>query len=85
MPLNRAQVPADIMAGITLAALNIPQAMGYTKIAGTPVITGLYAILIPMSLFAVFGSSRHLVVGADSATAAILAAGLTGLGGHGFT
>ena len=83
LPLNRAQVPADIMAGITLAALNIPQAMGYTKIAGTPVITGLYAILIPMSLFAVFGSSRHLVVGADSATAAILAAGLTGLAATG--
>jgi SulP family sulfate permease len=83
LPLNRAQVPADIMAGITLAALNAPQAMGYTKIAGTPVITGLYAILLPMSLFALFGSSRHLVVGADSATAAILAAGLTGLAATG--
>jgi SulP family sulfate permease len=82
-PLNRARLPIDIMAGITLAALNIPQAMGYTKIAGTPVITGLYAILIPMSLFAIFGSSRHLVVGADSATAAILAAGLTGLAARG--
>jgi SulP family sulfate permease len=78
-PLKRSQVPADIMAGITLAALNIPQAMGYTKIAGTPVITGLYVILIPTALFALFGSSRHLVVGADSATAAILAAGLAGL------
>jgi SulP family sulfate permease len=83
LPLKRSQIPADIMAGITLAALNIPQAMGYTEIAGTPVITGLYAILIPMSLFAVFGSSRHLVVGADSATAAILAAGLTGLAATG--
>ncbi len=79
LPLNRSQVPADVMAGITLAALNIPQAMGYTKIAGTPVITGLYVILIPTALFALFGSSRHLVVGADSATAAILAAGLAGL------
>jgi MFS superfamily sulfate permease-like transporter len=38
-PLNPAQMPADLMAGITLAALNIPQALGYTKIAGTPVIT----------------------------------------------
>lgn len=83
LPLDRGQVPADIMAGITLAALNIPQAMGYTKIAGTPVITGLYAILIPMTLFALFGSSRHLVVGADSATAAILAAGLAGLAARG--
>ncbi|MFZ5450112.1 MAG: SulP family inorganic anion transporter [Thermodesulfobacteriota bacterium] len=79
LPIKRSQVPTDIMAGITLAALNMPQAMGYTKIAGTPVITGLYAILLPMSLFAIFGSSRHLVVGADSATAAILAGGLAGL------
>ncbi len=53
--------------------------MGYTKIAGMPVITGLYTILIPLALFALFGSSRHLVVGADSATAAIMAAGLAGL------
>ena len=83
LPIQRSQVPADIVAGITLAALNIPQAMGYTRIAGTPVITGLYAILIPMALFALFGSSRHLVVGADSATAAILAAGLTGLAASG--
>ena len=83
LPLQRSQVPADLMAGITLAALNIPQAMGYTRIAGTPVITGLYAILIPTALFAIFGSSRHLVVGADSATAAILAAGLAGLAASG--
>jgi sulfate permease, SulP family len=83
LPLTRSQVPADIVAGITLAALNIPQAMGYTEIAGTPVITGLYAILIPMSLFALFGSSRRLVVGADSATAAIIAGGLMGLAATG--
>ncbi len=83
LPLQRSQVPADLVAGITLAALNIPQAMGYTEIAGTPVITGLYAILIPMSLFAIFGSSRHLVVGADSATAAIIAGGLMGLAAAG--
>lgn len=83
LPIQISRVPADMMAGITLAALNIPQAMGYTKIAGTPVITGLYAILIPTLLFAFFGSSRHLVVGADSATAALLAAGLTGLAAKG--
>ena len=57
--------------------------MGYTKIAGTPVVTGLYTLLIPMALFALFGSSRHLVVGADSATAAIMAAGLAGLAATG--
>ena len=79
LPISGGQVPAEIIAGITLAALAVPEVMGYTKIAGTPVITGLYTILIPMALFAIFGSSRHLVVGADSATAAILAAGLVGL------
>ncbi|MEN6309441.1 MAG: SulP family inorganic anion transporter [Anaerohalosphaeraceae bacterium] len=79
VPIQAAQVPAEIVAGFTLAALAIPAAMGYTKIAGTPVVTGLYTLLIPMALFAVFGSSRHLVVGADSATAAILAAGIAGL------
>ena len=79
LPIDSKQVPLDIIAGITLAALAIPEVMGYTKIAGMPVVTGLYTILIPMALFALFGSSRHLVVGADSATAAIMAAGLVGL------
>ncbi|MGD8936525.1 MAG: SulP family inorganic anion transporter, partial [Thiogranum sp.] len=83
LPIKADQIPAEIIAGMTLAALAIPEVMGYTKIAGTPVITGLYTILIPMALYAIFGSSRHLVVGADSATAAILAAGLVGLAATG--
>ena len=83
LPIDRLQVPADIIAGITLAALAIPEVMGYTKISGTPVITGLYTILIPMTLYALFGSSRHLVVGADSATAAILASSIVGMAAPG--
>src|SRR5262245_6159749 len=79
-PYDRALLSRDIVAGITLAALAIPEVMGYTKIAGTPVITGLYTILLPAIAFALFGSSRHLVVGGDSATAAILYAGIAGLG-----
>ena len=79
LPLDRTRIPMDIAAGVTLAALGIPEVMGYTSIAGMPVITGLYTILIPIAIFAVLGSSRHLVVGADSATAAIMAAGLAGL------
>jgi SulP family sulfate permease len=79
LPLRREQVVPDILAGITLAALALPEVLGYTKIAGTPVITGIYTLLLPMLLYGVFGASRHLVVGADSATAAILAAGLSGL------
>ena len=83
LPIKGAQIPLEIVAGLTLAALAIPEVMGYTKIAGTPVITGLYTMLIPMLLFAFIGSSRHLVVSADSATAAILAAGLVGLANTG--
>jgi high affinity sulfate transporter 1 len=83
LPIKGSQIPAEVIAGITLAALAIPEVMGYTKISGTPVITGLYTMLIPTFLFAFFGSSRHLVVGADSATAAILAAGLVGLAATG--
>jgi sulfate permease, SulP family len=83
LPIKRTQIPAEVIAGITLAALAIPEVMGYTKISGTPIVTGLYTILIPMVLFSLFGSSRHLVVGADSATAAILAAGLVGLAATG--
>src|SRR5829696_1183993 len=80
LPYRRGWLQADIVAGITLAALAIPEVMGYTKIAGMPVITGLYTILIPIAAFALFGSSRHLVVGADSATAAIMFAGIASLG-----
>jgi SulP family sulfate permease len=76
LPIHKAQVPLDIIGGITLAALAIPEVMGYAKIAGVPVVLGLYTILIPIAVFALFGSSRHLVVGADSATAAILATAL---------
>ncbi|HEY7025702.1 MAG TPA: SulP family inorganic anion transporter [Candidatus Limnocylindrales bacterium] len=80
LPLDSKRLPLDLIAGATLAALAIPEVMGYTKIAGTPVITGLYTLLLPVFLFALFGSSRHLVVGADSASAAILATGLLAMG-----
>jgi sulfate permease, SulP family len=59
--------------------MNIPQVLGYTRIAGMPIVTGLYTLLLPLLAFAAFGSSRYLVVAADSATAAILAGGLAGL------
>lgn len=78
-PFDRASVSKNLMAGFALAAMNVPQALGYTKIAGTPVITGLYTLLLPLVAFAAFGSSRYLVVAADSATAAILAGSLTGM------
>src|SRR6202008_4690622 len=58
LPLNRSAVTANLAAGVSLAAMNIPQAMGYARIAGTPVITGLYTLLLPLVAFAALGSSR---------------------------
>jgi sulfate permease, SulP family len=83
LPIERSRVPAEALAGLTLAALGIPAVLGYAKIAGMPLVTGLYTMLLPMAVYAVLGSSRHLVVAADSATAAILAAALTGLAAAG--
>jgi sulfate permease, SulP family len=70
-PWSRGAVVRDFFAGVNLASINIPQVLGYARIAGAPVVTGLYTVLLPLVAFAVFGSSRHLVVAADSATAAI--------------
>ncbi len=78
-PWTRASLLRDATAGVTLASMNVPQVLGYTRIAGTPVVTGLYTLLLPLVAFAIFGSSRHMVVAADSATAAIFASGLTGM------
>src|SRR5580658_1418069 len=77
-PVHRAGAVRDALAGVGLAATSVPQALGYARIAGAPVVTGLYTLLLPLVAFATFGSSRYLVVAADSATAAILAGGLAG-------
>jgi SulP family sulfate permease len=83
LPIERSRVSAEVLAGLTLAALGIPAVLGYAKIAGMPLVTGLYTMLLPMAVYAALGSSRHLVVAADSATAVILAAALTGLAATG--
>jgi MFS superfamily sulfate permease-like transporter len=76
-PVTRSSAVRDALAGVTLASMNIPQVMGYTRIAETPVVTGLYTAFLPLLAFTIFGASRHLVVAADSATAAIFAASLS--------
>ncbi|WP_033819077.1 SulP family inorganic anion transporter [Kitasatospora sp. MBT63] len=77
---RRAWLGRDVLAGVALAAVAIPEVMGYSSIAGMPVVTGLYTLILPAVTFALLGSSKLLVVGADSATAAILFAGLLDLG-----
>jgi len=77
LPVSWRSALRDAFAGVTFASMNVPQVLGYTRIAGMPVVTGLYTVLLPLVGFAVFGSSRHLVVAADSATATIFASALS--------
>jgi high affinity sulfate transporter 1 len=73
LPYQRTWLARDVVAGATLAAVAIPEGLGYAKIAGMPPETGLYTCLLPVVAFALFASTRRLVIGADSATAAISA------------
>ena len=90
MPVSMRQykpawLSTDVIAGVTLAAVAIPETMGYTSISQTPIVTGLYTVIFPTLVFALLGASKLLVVGADSATAAILSAGLLTLAFPGLT
>jgi sulfate permease, SulP family len=64
----------DVLAGLTVWAVLVPEALAYATIAGVPPVAGLYAAVPALVLYAAFGSSRHLVVGPMSATAALSAA-----------
>ncbi len=77
---QRRWLRADVIAGVSLAAVAIPEAMGYSSIAQVPLGAGLYSLIVPAIVFALVGASRLMVVGADSATAALLASGIAGLG-----
>jgi len=55
--------PGDLAAGAVVAVMLVPQAMAYATLAGLPPVTGLYASLLPLVVYAAFGSSRHLAVG----------------------
>jgi high affinity sulfate transporter 1 len=78
-PFSPAGCVRDSVAGVELAAMSIPQALGYAAIAGMPAVSGFYTLFLPLLAFATFGSSGYLVVAADSATAAILAGGISPL------
>ena len=71
---DRQWLPDDLTAGLVLTAVLVPVGMGYAEAAGLPAITGLYATIIPLLLYALLGPSRILVLGPDSSLAAIIAA-----------
>jgi SulP family sulfate permease len=74
--VTAANVPREAMAGITLAALMIPLNIGYAQVAGLPPAAGLYAAIIPLVVFALLASSRHLVTSPDASMATLVGATL---------
>ncbi|RZU11245.1 high affinity sulfate transporter 1 [Kribbella rubisoli] len=71
---QRAWLPKDIVAGLVLSALLVPQGMAYAELAGLPPVTGLYTSILCLLGYAVFGPSRVLVLGPDSSLGPMIAA-----------
>ncbi len=76
---DRSWFRGDLIAGLTVWAVLIPEALAYASIAGVSPVVGLYAAPPALILYAAFGSSRHLIVGPMSATAALSAAAVADL------
>ena len=70
----RASLPRDVVAGLVLSALLVPQGMAYAELAGLPPVTGLYTSILCLLGYAVFGPSRVLVLGPDSSLGPMIAA-----------
>jgi high affinity sulfate transporter 1 len=73
----------DVVAGVVLAALLVPQGMAYAELAGVPAVTGLYATLVPLVVYFLLGPSRILVLGPDSAVSPLVAAAIVPLAASG--
>src|SRR5438309_12104017 len=74
----------DVVAGLVLTALLVPQGMAYAELAGLPAITGLYTSILCLVGYALFGPSKILVLGPDSALGSMIAATILPLAGaHG--
>jgi MFS superfamily sulfate permease-like transporter len=78
---QRGWLAKDLAAGPVLTAILVPVGMGYAEAAGLPAIYGLYATILPLLAYAIFGPSRILVLGPDSALAGIIAATILPMAG----
>ena len=77
--LTPALARTEVLAGLTVALVMVPQAVAYAGLAGMPLVTGLYACLIPALLAVLFGSATRLSVGPAALTCVLIGASLTGL------
>jgi SulP family sulfate permease len=79
---TKPKLRADVIAGVTVAALALPSGMAYAEIAGLSPVAGLYALLLPAVAYALFGSSRQLIVGPEGAIALLVATAVVPLAGN---
>lgn len=73
---RRSNLGADLAAGLSVAAIALPVGVAYADLAGVPTIVGIYSAIFPLFAYALFGSSRQVIVGPDTATCLIVAASL---------
>ncbi|HMS23646.1 MAG TPA: SulP family inorganic anion transporter [Candidatus Saccharibacteria bacterium] len=76
---RKKQLPTDFLAGLTVAAIAIPQSMAYTQLAHVPISTGLYTALVAMIAYGLFTSSKRVIVGPDTAMSIMTGAAITPL------
>jgi len=73
----------DVVAAMTVAALAVPSAMAYAELGGVTAVAGLYALLVPTVAYAVFGSSRQLIIGPEGSISALVGASVLALAAAG--
>ena len=78
---RRADFPHDLVAGLSVAAVALPVGVAYAQLAGFNPAVGLYSSILPLVAYAIFGTSRQLILGPDAATCALVAAGVAPLAG----
>lgn len=80
---KRQWLSKDLAAGLSVAAIALPVGIAYADLAGLPTISGLYSCILPMIAYALFGTSKQLMVGPDSATCILIASTLAPLAAAG--
>jgi high affinity sulfate transporter 1 len=78
---RREDLPRDLIAGLSVAAVALPVGVAYAQLAGFSPVVGLYVSILPLVAYALFGTSRQLIIGADAATCALVAAAVLPLAG----
>ena len=79
---DRGWLRPDLVAGVVLAAILVPQGMAYAELAGLPAVTGLYTTIACLVAYAVFGPSKVLVLGPDSSVSPLILVAITPLHRH---